>query len=123
MNNWSEQLPDRCPPEEAYNPNGQVFYRLCQSNPASSQDFLSNRFLCPTCNFPNVSECIALSLSVFIDMEKCLNIRRLPRHKNSKVMYFQIKDGDGLVLKTSGPGHYSWWRTHNFDIALASVVE
>jgi len=48
MNNWSEQLPDKCPPDNAIVPDGSIFYRLCKSDPPTEIDFNSKRALHPT---------------------------------------------------------------------------
>jgi hypothetical protein len=115
MIQWSEILPEQCPPENAIDPNGMVFYRLCESAPIEN-DFKSQKAICPTGVYKNVSECIARSLSVWDDIDKCLNILKLPRHKGKSAMILELKSHDGLVLQTFKPNHYSWWRTQLFGI-------
>ena len=43
--NWYEELPDKCPPNDATEPNGQEFFRLCVENPAIDADFYSQKKL------------------------------------------------------------------------------
>jgi hypothetical protein len=124
MNNWTEELIEKCPPENAFDPNGLTFYRLAKSNPVTENDFHSQRKLNPNTNFTNVSECIARSLSIWDDIEKCLNILKLPRHKNKAplVMQLNLVTGDGLVLQTFKPNHYSWWRTNNYNVDSTPII-
>ena len=124
MNNWTEELPKNCPPADAFDPNGMVFYRLAKTNPVTENDFLSQRAIKPKTVFENVNECISRSLSVWDDFEKCINIFKLPRHKNKPqiVMKLNLKSGDGLILHTFKPNHFSWWRTKNYDISSTLVI-
>jgi hypothetical protein len=55
MNNWSEELVEKCPPDSAFDPNGLTFYRLGKSSPATETDFHSQRKLNPTAKYTNVS--------------------------------------------------------------------
>jgi len=123
MKQWSEILPDQCPPDNSFEPDGLVFYRLCASPPPTEEDFKSQRANCPTCNFNNVSECITHSLSVWDDIDKCLNLLKLPRHKGKAAMKLELSSNDGLVLQTFKPNHYSWWRTKSFDISLVTTTQ
>lgn len=120
---WSENLPEQCPPDNAFDPDGLVFYRLCDTAPPTENDFKSHRALCPTCNFKNVSECIAHSLSVWDNVEKCLNLLKLPRHKGKSAMKLELTSNDGLVLQTFKPNHFSWWRTQSFDTASVTTTQ
>lgn len=122
MMQWSENLPDQCPPENAFDPNGLVFYRLCETAPPTDQDFKSQRAVCPTCVYKDVTECIAHSLSVWDNVEKCLNLLKLPRHKGKAAMKLELTTNDGLVLRTFKPNHYSWWKTQSFDIASVTTI-
>jgi hypothetical protein len=122
--NWTEELIDKCSPDNAFDPDGMTFYRLAKTNPATESDFHSQRKLNPNTNFTNVSECIARSLSIWDDIDKCLNILKLPRHKNKAplVMQLNLVSGDGLVLQTFKANHYSWWRTTNYNVASTPII-
>ena len=121
MNNWSETLPEQCPPEKAFNPAGLIFYRLCEFVPPTEHDFKSQRANCPSCDF-KLDECIVRSLSVWNDVDKCLNLLKLPRHKGKMVVKVKLTSEDGLVLQTFKPNHYSWWRTKLFDVTSATAT-
>ena len=66
---WSEDLPESCPPEEAYQCDGEIFYRLVAGDPARETDFFSHRKLYPTKAF-GVDECRARSVSIFANKDK-----------------------------------------------------
>ena len=46
ISEWFEELPDQCPPEDAMECNG-IYFRIANGNPATSEDFFSQRKLQP----------------------------------------------------------------------------
>lgn len=121
MEEWYEDLPEKCPPEDAIRPNNQKFYRLCDSPPPQNVDFFSHRKLFPFKPF-NTTECIAQSLSIWESKEKCLSLKKLPAHKKKSVIEFKLSHSDGLILKTGQVFHYSWWRSKSFDISRCEIL-
>ena len=118
---WYEELPERCPPEDAFHPNG-VYFRLTESEKIECSDFWSHRKKWPTKMF-QVCECRARSVSVFDDIEQCLNVRKLPNQKQKKIVSVQLSNGDGVIKQTGkNTSHYSWWRSDTFDVNSAQVV-
>ena len=63
QNHWAESLPDGCPPENAFAPQNDMFYRLVDTVPPEDKDFWSHRKLFPNRKF-NISECLACSCSM-----------------------------------------------------------
>jgi hypothetical protein len=124
MNNWVEELPEKCPPDNAFDPEGMTFYRLARTKPVSENDFLSHRKLHSNTVFKGVSECLAYSISIWDNLDKCVNILKLPRHKNKPkiVMQLDLQSRDGLVLQTFKVNHFSWWRTTSFDLNSVQVI-
>lgn len=119
MIEWHEELPDQCPPEEAFNPNGMTVYRFCSTETPSESDFISQRMLFPGKVFNGITECTAKSLSVINDLEACKNKLKLPRIKKrfNSILEVNLTNGDGLILKTfNDPNHFSWWRSKSFSI-------
>jgi len=112
---WFEPLPGGCPPPDATEPNNDIFFRLTKAYPPSESDFWSQRKLYPNKPF-HTSECRAMSLSIYSDLEACLLIRKLNPHKEKKIIQITLPSESG-VLKQTGkdPNHYSWWRKHGFD--------
>ena len=122
---WSENLPESCPPEEAYQCNGESFYRLVAGDPACESDFFSHRKLYPTKAF-QVDECRARSVSVFASKVKADAMRKKPSFKNRDTVIARVTiyPKDGLVLQTGlQKEHYSWWRTTAYDILEATILQ
>ena len=119
-------MPKQCPPQEASLPNGMSIYRFSSSEEPSDDDFLSQRMLNPERVFSGISECVARSLSVYNDIDKCRNMIKLPRNRNrfKRILEIELSDSDGVILKTfKDPNHYSWWRSRCFNWETANVLE
>lgn len=126
MLEWFEDLPEKCPPKEAFIPNGMKVYRFSSSEIPSDNDFISHRLLNPEKVFNGIDECIARSLSVFDNLEACNNRCKLPRNRKrfKSILEVNLRDGDGLVLKTfKDPNHFSWWRSNSFNFETANKVQ
>lgn len=127
MNRWFEELPEQCPPPEAFNPDGKTLYRFLKNEEPIEEDLNSQRTMAPDKIFVGVDECIARSVSVLDNLEKCHNLRKLPRHKKKgwkAILELRLTESDGLILKTfSDPNHYSWWRSNSFNFATARVIK
>ena len=120
--NWFETLPDKCPPSDAVTTENVKVYRAVLTSPATDEDFKSHRELFPT-KFFSVSECQARSLSVHDNMAETEKLKKLPRFKNNFfIMELNLKAEDGLILKTNGPNHYSWWRSTEFDYSEREII-
>ena len=59
MYRWFEELPEQCPPEDAIECNG-IYFRIANGNPATSEDFFSQRKLQPDKIFKGegIDDCI-----------------------------------------------------------------
>ena len=122
--NWIEDLPEKCPPENAFEPNDFKVFRLATNENLDESDFQSQRALKPNAKFKGVDECIARSISVFSEINKCINMAKLPMYKNkwTAVIEIELNENDGLALKTfKDPSHYSWWRSTTFDLNNSKV--
>lgn len=115
MNNvYSENLPADCPPAQAEAVDNVRFYRFVKTNPATDEDFISHKKKFPKRKF-NVSDCEALSISVF-KVSELLDFKKLPTFKNSIMAIVTITIADGLVMPSGENEHHSWWRSSNFTI-------
>lgn len=124
--NWYENLPESCHPKDAMEPSGEQFYRILSSENPSNGDFLSYRAQQPGKRF-SVSECQAMAISVFTDIESCRTVAKFPKFKNKDLFIgkFALDKLDGLVAHTPNKNsmtHYSWWRSKEFDINKVSIV-
>lgn len=128
MTEWSEPLPDQCPPDTAFDTDGFIFYRLCETDTPTENDFKSQRHISPNkpfkySNGEDISECILRSLSVWDNIDSCLNLMKLPRNKGKLTMKLELITSDGRALNTFKPKHYSWWRTKSFDITRVRTIK
>jgi len=125
MIEWFENLPEQCPPKDAFVPNGITVYRFAFSEESSENDFISQRMLFPNKEFVGVDECTARSLSVLNDLDACKNKLKLPRNRKrfKSILEVNLRDGDGLIKQTfKDINHYSWWRSNSFNFANAKKI-
>lgn len=120
---WFEVLPEQCPPEDATACNG-CYYRIANGDPAKSEDFFSQKKLQPDKIFKGegIDECVARAISLFSNREEAEKRLKLPKFKNAKIALVTLELKDGVLKKTFGVAHYSWWRTVNFDVTQAKVI-
>ena len=106
---WSEELPENCPPKEAYIPQGEGYYRLVSGSPPNEQDFHSpfklnpNRFKNPKCN--------DMALSVFNNLDACLAIKSLSKYfREHRPIKMKLEEACGVIMSTENqPYHFDWW--------------
>jgi hypothetical protein len=117
---YFESLPDACPELDAKTHEG-VVYRLV-SVPINDSDFLSHRALFPEKTF-HASECRAMSLSVFTDLDAAKKLLGLPNNAGKKVVAVKLNEHAGVIKRTGKPDHHhSWWRSKNFAVLNAVEV-
>lgn len=78
QNKWFETLPPECPPADSQECSGR-YYRVAQGDPATSEDFFSQRKLSPEKVFLGVGidECIVRAVSVFSEVDDAKRLLRL----------------------------------------------
>lgn len=120
--NWFEKLPPLCPPSDATPCNG-AYFRLANSSPATSADFFSQQRLQPGKVFTGngVDGCIARAVSLFQDKEDAEKRRKLPKFRHAAIAKVSLEPKDGVMKKTFGSSHYSWWRSTEFDVSQAMI--
>ena len=117
---WFENLPEGCPPSDAEECCGR-YYRIASGNPVKACDFFSQRMMQPLKDFGEINACIARSLSLFDTLEAAERRLKLPKFKQARIVSVDLSSEDGVIKKTFGKSHYSWWRTKNFDISKAKM--
>jgi hypothetical protein len=124
---WAEELPEGCPPLDVELPNGKPFYRLVRSFPPTQTDFYSPRKLNSRRIF--LDECAARALSIFLSIEDCIALNKIPFFKNNPHLIISITlSNEAGVIKHSpidaGQTHHDWWNDRNFDpIPRCSIPE
>ena len=124
MNIYREALPDNCPPTLAEEVSETcVVYRLVGSNPATADDFRSQRAKKPDTVFSNVDECRARGLSVYTIRSDCDETRKLPHFRKYLVCKVSLDIGAGRIQQTGQPSHHTWWPLAGFDILQHCSME
>lgn len=94
----------------------ETFYRLVNSDPATEKDFWSvkRRVDAGLQRMPpgaaGEDECLLVGTSVYDSLASIESTRRSVGPLRSKLIAFGSPDGSGVVKKTRGPGHHTWWR-------------
>ncbi len=87
-----------------------------------SADFFSQRKMQPDKVFTGVDECVARAISLFSEKDEAEKRLKLPKFRRATLALVKLEAKDGMIKKTFGPSHYSWWRTIYFDVSQAKVV-
>lgn len=115
---WVEKLPSQCPPPDAVPPEGE-YYRAVSVD-CSEKDFIPYARLYPNRKYRGAMACVSRALSIYTDIDDCINVTKLPAFQNSGQTHIAkvvLTGKDGLVLKGKNKdSHLSWWRTNDFDI-------
>lgn len=69
-----------------------------------------------------IDECIIKSISLFSDRKEIEKRMKLPKFRKAVIAEVSLKPKDGVLKKTFGVAHYSWWRTNDFDVSQAKVI-
>ena len=56
------------------------------------------------------------------DAAQCKGRLKLPKFKNASIVIVKLEPKDGMIKKTFGIAHYSWWRTKDFNVSQAKTV-
>ena len=123
--NWAEQLPKGCPPNDAFPPDQESpFYRLIEGSEPTAIDFHSHRMRWPDMNF-NAEECIARAVSIHNNIDSCKKVRKYPTQKNKKMIKIILSEKSGVIKRQGrSGGHFSWWRTKEFNaLECCEVLE
>jgi hypothetical protein len=114
LNDWPDELPASCPPEDAAPSHDKVF-RLVSTDDPTPDDFVSAYRLRPG-RFVSVSDeqlCQSMGLSVFGSPDDADKTRRAIGPLRSKKIAGGSLAGSGLALDTpsmKSPTHKTWWR-------------
>lgn len=116
MTEWAETLPESCPPADALQPNEIMVFRVVGTIPPTEKDFYSNRKLFPEKDF-GIDECTARAISVFNKKSFCVRAQKMPIFKDKKtnVVKLVLKKESGLIKKTFGRHHFSFWAYTSFN--------
>jgi hypothetical protein len=122
---WANTLPENCPPEDILVPENEDFYRLLiNKDEIIEDDWKPYAELYPDKTYNSDGFIMAHGLSVSkIDNYNEL-IKKTPSLKDSHngIAKVTLNPTDGVLKKTFGDKHYTWWRTTSFDKDSAEII-
>lgn len=118
---FMENLPENCPTDDSYviRRNFEA-YRLVKNNPPLESDFHSVKKMFPDRKYKNV--CLAKSVSVWLDEQKCKMVLMLPAHRDEKLCKIKLNRNSGYALVNKETAHVSWWPFRHYNIVENSEV-
>ncbi len=122
MADWYEELPDGCPPADAWAPpEGKAFFRLVGNNPPTEADFMPLATEHPDRKVSAAKACEAMAISLRDNIDEAHALLKLPTQRGKQVVQLALT-GDAGVVKQTGRncGHHSWWRSSAFDAPAAA---
>lgn len=122
---WSNSLPENCPPENILVPEDEEFYRLLK-NPdcVVEDDWKTYVELYPDKKYFGQDLIIANGLSITKNdnFQEAMVLPNLRKFKG--IARFKLNPSDGVLLKTGkNVNHYTWWRTTSFDTNSVEIVD
>lgn len=116
-----------CPHPDAFEPNGEkIYFRVLKSKEVDSDSFLPTVLKGDKPIPKECDACIQKSVSIYDDLQGMLNgFFRLPSNKGKKkhIGILTLNAKDGMIKKTFGANHYSWWRSQAFAVEVVTAKE
>lgn len=121
---WANELPEGCPPENILIPSDQEMYRLTlEADKVTEADFIPYLEQYKERKYSAPQKIMAAGLSVFCSYDPTL-MQKIPALKKYKgVAKLLLNPQDGVLAKTGGENHYTWWRSTSFDINSAEIIK
>lgn len=120
---WADPLPDNCPPEYILIPEAEEFYRLLlNEDKIVEDDWKTYTQLYPDQAYIGEKLILASGLSVNKDgdFNRLTKLSYMKRFKG--IALIKLNPTDGVLKKTKGKNHYTWWRTTSFDTDKAEII-
>ncbi len=118
---WADDLPEGAPPETVLVPDNDVFYRITKENRLTNEDLISYLQQWPH-KYEGESKIFASGVSVFDDLNAAKRKMKLPALRDHKgIAKLTLYPVDGVVKKSFGKYHYTWWRTQSFDLSKSEM--
>jgi hypothetical protein len=100
------ELPSGCPPE-GVSEGPKVLFRFVDSDPPGPQSFRTTR---EEEKYPNEDACIRCSISTLDTLSAAEKVQeKIPYFRKRLISKGVVPLGAGPMMKTFGPGHWSWW--------------
>lgn len=117
---WTDELPEDCPPADASEPGG-LFYRLVVTDPPTAEDFMSQADLAPSRDWgPPAKDCAARGLSLQGSDEDVAILRnRIPSLRTKYTAQGNLDRALGLLKHTPSrhyKAHHTWWVPRDYAV-------
>lgn len=124
---WADELPDKCPPNEVCVANDDVFFRMTlNKNRMVPEDWMNYLTLYPNANYSNEQRIYAAGLSIMDSQKAAEDKMKLPwiKKKGFKgLAMISLIPEDGVILQTfDEKNHFTWWRTKNCNLEKAKMI-
>lgn len=114
---WKEQLPNNCPPNNAYEADT-IAFRVLQNEEPSENDFIPYVKMYPE-NERYKTFCKAHALSFYDTIEHAVSAIREARERSRNigrlVAKVELKSEHGKLEYNESNGHYSFWLKENYS--------
>lgn len=117
------RLPN-CPPSNAEQTEA-VFFRACDSNPPTEEDFISHAesLLPRKRNRADSANCAHWGLSGWISHEEAKHAQAVFDWLKPKFIFStKISTASGRLLQTGRPSHYTFWPCHDFNLLISAEL-
>lgn len=125
-NDWADEMPENCPPEDVCVAEEDVFYRFTKkADVIEPRDWMNHRNLYPNRQWTKEELILAAGLSLYDTPERILQERKLPGVKKlpwKGLAKISLIPEDGVILQTMSIHHYTWWRTNKCNLAKAELI-
>jgi len=125
-NNWADEMPENCPPEDVCIADNDVFYRFTKkADVIESRDWMNYRTLYPKRRWTKEEIILASGLSLTDNADRFLQERKLPGVKKRPwkgIAKISLIPEDGVILQTMSEHHFTWWRTTMCDLEKAELI-
>lgn len=125
--NWADEMPENCPPEDVCTADNDAFYRFVKkADVIEPRDWINHRNLYPKRQWTKEELILASGLSLFDTPERMLQERKLPGVKKlpwKGLARISLIPMDGVILQTmKDVHHYTWWRTTMCNLGKAELI-
>lgn len=101
---WPAHVPACCPPSDAVDAAGELFYAAHQ--PVLAEDLLSAK---ERGAYAKDDECLRAALSFWSARDRVEALLRLPSHRGKALLRAALRAEHGRMKQTGKPEHYSVW--------------
>lgn len=123
---WADEMPENCPPEEICISNHDTFYRyIANKDTIDERDWLNHIKRFPNIHFDGNKKILAAGLSLQDNLDNARRNLKLPhiRKHYCGLAAITLIEEDGVLKQTTKDiHHYTFWRTNRCNLTKAELV-